>query len=350
MTCPTAPEGRVRSGFLPDRTVHLHPLRRCNLACRHCYSLSSPRARDILSMEVLTPALRSLYDEGYEVLSLSGGEPMLYPELEALTRYARELGFRIVGITNGFRVTPRFDHLLDCFDGLAVSFDGMGATHDHVRGSPRAFDMAKAALRRLAEIGKPAAAAFTVSRDSLPEIPEFVEMAAAHDVRAVQLRPLVMAGRAPVAYADPALSVADMGRLWLIGRALAAAYEGRLSVHVDLAHARAIVADDAAWRGMLSESARLSDIVNPIVVTPDGVLKPFTFDFPAAFDLGRIEDLTDGGEAGIRVAARPLKGLLAAQLADLRRREEFIDWFAHCRDFAAALGGVVRYSPAAPCR
>ncbi|MFV0475093.1 MAG: radical SAM protein [Pikeienuella sp.] len=349
MSAPTAPRVGARSGFLPDRTVHLHPLRRCNLACRHCYSLSSPTAGDMLSMDILTPALETLRAEGYEALSLSGGEPLLYPELPALTAHAKALGFRVVGITNGFRVTPRFDHLIAGFDGLAISFDGMGATHDHVRGSPRAFQAAVAALAHLAEIGKPAAVSYTVSRDSLPEIPEFIEMAAAHGVRAAQLRPLVMAGRAPRDYADPALTPEDMSRLWLIGRALESAWEGEIAVHVDLAHARAIAGDDEAWLGMLGGGARLSDIVNPIVVTPDGALKPFTFDFPPAFDLGRIEDLAQGRGRRVERAARPLRGMLAALLADLKRREDFIDWFACCRDFAAALGGV-RYSPAGPCR
>lgn len=349
MSCPTAPRGRARSGFLPDRTVHLHPLRRCNLACRHCYSLSSPQAGGILSMDILAPALARLRAEGYEALSLSGGEPLLYPELPALTAHAKALGFRVVGITNGFRVTPRFDHLLEGFDGLAVSFDGMGAVHDHVRGSPRAHDAAVAALAHLRRIGKPAAASYTVSRESLADIPDFVAMAAGHGVRAVQLRPLVMAGRAVADYAGPALTPEDMTRLWLMGRALASAWDGDLAVHVDLAHARSIAGDEAAWSGMLGGGALLSDIVNPVVITPDGALKPFTFDFPAAFDLGRVEDLAGGRAGGVRRAAAPLRGMLAALLADLKRRRDFVDWFACCRDFAAALGGV-RDSRAAPCR
>ena len=41
----------MRSGFLPDRTVHLHPLDRCNLACSHCYSASSPLKQSILPLE-----------------------------------------------------------------------------------------------------------------------------------------------------------------------------------------------------------------------------------------------------------------------------------------------------------
>ncbi|MEO0359589.1 MAG: radical SAM protein, partial [Pseudomonadota bacterium] len=109
MTAPSAMgDGRGRSGFLPDRTVHLHPLARCNLACRHCYSASSPQGTAMLSMEVLAPALAALRAEGYDALSLSGGEPMLYPDLAALLDRARGLGFRLAAITNGYRIGPRF--------------------------------------------------------------------------------------------------------------------------------------------------------------------------------------------------------------------------------------------------
>lgn len=329
---PTRGDRPVRSGFLPDRTIHLHPLARCNLACKHCYSWSGPEAKAMLPIETLGPALETLRAEGYEVLSLSGGEPMLYPELRELTALSRALGFRTVAITNGFRVNARFADLLDRFDGLAVSFDGMKEVHDRVRGNPRAFDMAVAALEYLQETGKPAAAAYTASRDSLGDIPDFVEMAARLGVRAVQIRPLVMAGRAAAAYSGPALTPADASRLWLIGQALAEAYRGRPAIHTDLAHSRAILADRAAWAPALEGGGTLSDLVNPLVVTPEGRLRPFTYDFPERYDLGRIEDLAAG--APKRRAASRLGGLVRAALADMEARDEFIDWFAHARDFA----------------
>ncbi|MFC6584688.1 radical SAM protein [Sulfitobacter aestuariivivens] len=178
-----------RSGYLPDRTVHLHPLARCNLACKHCYSHSNPQASDLLDMKVLAPALARLRAEGYEVLSLSGGEPMLYPELGALTSHARSLGFRVVAISNGFRLNARFQHLIDGFDGLAISFDGGRDVHNKVRCNPRAYDMAMKGLEYLTGIGKPVAAAYTVSKESVQDIPAFVDDAARLGVRAVQLRP-----------------------------------------------------------------------------------------------------------------------------------------------------------------
>lgn len=339
MTMETPAVTQSRSGFLPDRTVHLHPLARCNLACRHCYSASGPHAHDLLGMEVLAPALARLRAEGYEVLSLSGGEPMLYPELPALTNHARALGFRVVAISNGFRINDRFADVIAGFDGLAISFDGGREVHNRVRGNPRAFDRAMQALAWLAGSGKPAAAAFTVSRESLADVPAFVENAAALGARAVQLRPLAMAGRARQDYADPALNRTDRHRLWLVAQALTAAYDGEIAVHVDLAPASAIAAGRDAFAAVLEGTAhRLSDLVNPLVITPQGRMLPYTYDFPPAFALGGIAGLTQqDGASPVASAAPGLRRLLKAVFDDVACRDDCIDWFTHARDIAENL-------------
>jgi MoaA/NifB/PqqE/SkfB family radical SAM enzyme len=318
----------VRAGFLPGRTVHLHPLARCNLACKHCYSSSGPQASAILDPDLLVRLMPHLADEGYETLSLSGGEPLLYPELPRVAEAARAAGMRVVAITNGFRVAPRFQHLIDALDGLAVSFDGLRGVHDRVRGNPRAFEMGVAALRHLQSLGRPAAVAYTVSRESLPDLPAFLEMVAPLGVRGVQLRPLVMTGRATEEYTGPALGPADMIRLWLTASALQMAWDGEMAIHCDAAPAEAVRADRMAWRAALTGTGTvLSDEINPLVITPDGRLRPYTFDFPARHDL----DTVDGFMAAPAAARRRMAGLrpfLAHAFEDLADETGVIDWFA----------------------
>lgn len=320
---------------MPDRTVHLHPLARCNLACKHCYSQSSPKASAILTMSVLAPALTQLRAEGYEVLSLSGGEPMLYPALQELTSHAKALGFRVVAISNGFRLNRKFAHLIDAFDGMAISFDGPRAVHNRIRCNPRAYDMALQGLAYLADSGKPVAVAYTVSRESLSYIPEFVEITGNLGARAVQLRPLVMAGRATQDYSEHALNKADLHRLWLIGQALSAGYDGEIAIHTDVAHATDIYANRDAFASVLNGCApRLSDLVNPLVITPQGQMLPYTYDFPEAYTLGQISDIADRKTAGVMAAAPKLRDLLLSVFEDIKTQDDFIDWFAHARDFA----------------
>jgi Fe-coproporphyrin III synthase len=336
MERPVSGVKAARSGFLPDRTVHLHPLDRCNLTCSHCYSGSSPLGWTILPPEPLIAALPRLRAEGYEVVSLSGGEPLLYPWLGELLAAAKAEGFRTVAITNGFRVSARHRAVIEALDGIAISFDGLEARHNAMRGNAQAWSRAVAGLRYLAEIGKPAAAAFTVTRETLAEVPEFIELCASHGVRAVQLRPLVMAGRAREEASALALSEADTARLWLMAQTLQLAWDGEISVHVDLAPAEALAADACAWDLTLTggPEQRLSDAVNPLVITPDGRLRPWTYDFPEEFDLGQLQDLAPARRIWISLGLPRLRRLLAQSLQAAALEEGFLDWFAFQRDQA----------------
>src|SRR4051812_5628843 len=110
----------MRSGFLPGRVVHVHPTRLCNMACLHCYSESSPQQRTALDANVLCDALRLLRREGYEAISLSGGEPLVYADLRTVVERARAIGFRVTMISNGLLVTERTAELLSLLDGIAI--------------------------------------------------------------------------------------------------------------------------------------------------------------------------------------------------------------------------------------
>jgi len=142
-----------RSGFLPDRIIHLHPTRLCNLACLHCYSESDPRHRGGLDPALLGNALELLRGEGYAVVSLSGGEPLVYKPLRAVVERARALGFGVTMISNGLLATPRTEPVLALLDALAISFDGLADSHNALRGRPDAFQRACAALERLSAKG-----------------------------------------------------------------------------------------------------------------------------------------------------------------------------------------------------
>jgi MoaA/NifB/PqqE/SkfB family radical SAM enzyme len=253
-----------------------------------------------------------------------------------LLAVAKAEGFRTAAISNGFRVTARHRGVIEALDRIAISFDGLEARHNAMRGNAQAWARAVAGLRYLAEIGKPAAAAFTVTRESLSEVPEFIEMCAELGVRAVQLRPLVMAGRAPEAAAHLALSEADAARLWLLAQTLQLAWEGEVAVHVDLAPAEALAADRCAWDLALAGGAeqRLSDAVNPLVITPEGRLRPWTYDFPEEFDLGLLQDLAPARRVWISGGLPRLRKLLARTLHAAGLEDGFLDWFAFQRDQA----------------
>ena len=85
--------------------LQLHPSRRCNLRCRHCYSLSGPEEREALAVDVLTGALSDAAADGFNVAGFSGGEPLMYEGLPALLAHARDCGMATTVTSNGMLVT-----------------------------------------------------------------------------------------------------------------------------------------------------------------------------------------------------------------------------------------------------
>jgi Fe-coproporphyrin III synthase len=322
-----------RSGFLPDRIIHLHPTRLCNLACVHCYSESGPQHRGGLGPAVVASALEVLRAEGYEAVSLSGGEPLVYPGLAAVVRSAKALGFRVTMITNGLLV-DRHTTVLAELDGMAISFDGLAERHDAVRARAGAFEKACAALGRVAADGRPVAAAISLTRDAIPELPDLADHLVALGARALQIRPVARAGRAKAMADDAFYSAADRARLYLVAAALQQELEVR--VHCDLAPAQGLWRERGAYAALLAscdEPAELplAELVNPLIITDEGTLKPIAYDFDPRFDVAGLDDLSAERLRGYKEEGladfRDLIGAALARLEDLR---DLVDWFDGC--------------------
>lgn len=328
----------MRSGFLPDRTIHLHPTRLCNLQCLHCYSSSGTQYKEALDPEAIVRALAVLRTEGYELISLSGGEPLAYRPLRALIEQAKDMGYRVTMITNGLLATARMDATLALLDGMAISFDGLAATHDRMRARPGAFARACDALQRLAGQGRPVAAAISLTRDALPELPELAEHLVQHGARALQIRPVAMAGRARTLDGMAPYSDADRARLYLVALALAEELKGSAHVSCDLAPSLGLWQQRDAYAGLLGECNEkpfhqrpLSDLVNPLVITDEGVLKPIAYDFDFAFDIGRIDALSSDALLDYKREGLPtLQDLVGSALASCSTRNQLVDWFDCC--------------------
>ncbi len=293
----------------------------------------------MLDIDDVANSLNLLRKEGYTTLSLSGGEPFLYPELAELLDCAQSLKFRIIAITNGVRIRPKYLPLIEQIEAFGVSFDGPVDLHNEVRGHRDAYVVAIRALDYLRKIGKPVSLAYTVSRRSLAYIPEIIEMAAEKQVKSVQLRPLVNAGRAKLKCNGDFLSQDDLNRLYLIGLSLSDAYDGKPFVHTDLAHAEQLVNQRGVYRSVFDHEPvgqPLSSLINPLVITTKGKMKPFTYDFPDKFDLGQIAGLRPQDIEAIKThRCGALQDLLRNVFSRLEKSDSFIDWFAYCRDVAA---------------
>jgi len=106
-------ERRVRQARMIARMIqsrrypilaHIIPIRRCNLSCAYCNEydkVSSPvPTAEMLRRIDLLAAL------GTGIITFSGGEPLLHPEMDELIRRIRAHGIIATLITNGYLLTP----------------------------------------------------------------------------------------------------------------------------------------------------------------------------------------------------------------------------------------------------
>ncbi|HEY1347127.1 MAG TPA: radical SAM/SPASM domain-containing protein [Streptosporangiaceae bacterium] len=280
-------------GGLGQRIVQLHPTLRCNLVCRHCYSTSGPDNRVSLAPDVLLGVLEDAAAMGYEVVSVSGGEPFLYPGLVKLLAHARSLGLRTTVTTNGTVLSPRrLAGIRDHLDLLAVSVDGPPGLHDRIRGAG-SFDRMTEGLDRLRAASVPFGLICTVTRRSWTELVWLGRFAAEQQARLLQLHPLELTGRAERELAMDAPGDDVSARTYLMATALAAEYRGRLRVQVDLLPTEDLRQfPELVYASDLESSAiatsRPAELLSPIVVEADGTVVPVSYGFARSYRVGHV--------------------------------------------------------------
>src|SRR5258705_11376893 len=80
--------------------VHIIPRRQCNLACTYCNEFddfSKP-----VPLEEMKKRLDILADMGTSIITISGGEPLMHPDLDEVIRHMRWRGRSARVVTNGF--------------------------------------------------------------------------------------------------------------------------------------------------------------------------------------------------------------------------------------------------------
>ena len=333
--------GIMRSGFLPSRIIHLHPTRLCNLACLHCYSASGPKEKAALSADDLSDALLLLKDEGYEQISLSGGEPMAYPHLAELIKLAKNIGYKVTMITNGTYPVKRIQEVVTTLDGAAVSFDGLAAVHNEIRGRKDAYEKGLETLTILARSGLPVAAAVCVGPNTLPDLPDLVIELAETGVRVIQIRPVADAGRAKNNISLHNFTEAALARLYLVVLALQEEFLNEVKIHCDLAPAKKLWLQREDYAALLTSctdecntgkiNVPLSELVNPLVITETGTLKPIAYDFNPSYNISNVKDLNTSSIENYKLyGVQSLKQLIGHLLVTLQNKPGFVDWFDHC--------------------
>src|SRR5258707_8025965 len=105
--------------------VHIIPMRQCNLACTYCNEFddfSKP-----VPLEEMKKRLDALAEMGTSIITISGGEPLMHPEMDEVIRHIRRRGMIAGLITNGFYLNEeRIERLNEAgLEHLQISIDNV---------------------------------------------------------------------------------------------------------------------------------------------------------------------------------------------------------------------------------
>ena len=118
--------------------IHLSDI--CNLECEHCWTNSSPKGIKSIGYKDVVKLIEKLKLLGLTRVSLSGGEPLMHPEIHNIIEYILHRGLIVVITTNGTLLTV-IKRIFECIDKkyhqrlqLRISVDGPKSLSEHFRG------------------------------------------------------------------------------------------------------------------------------------------------------------------------------------------------------------------------
>ncbi|MCB1925997.1 MAG: heme d1 biosynthesis radical SAM protein NirJ, partial [Gammaproteobacteria bacterium] len=173
-------------------------IRRCNLTCKHCYATSADKdfPGELSTAEVFN-VMDDLKGYGVPVLILSGGEPLMRPDIFAISQRAKDMGFYVGLSSNGTLISE--DNIQQIaaigYDYVGVSLDGMREIHDRFRRREGAFDESLRGIRLCRDAGIKVGLRFTLTRDNARDLPALLELLEREDLDKFYLSHLNYAGR-----------------------------------------------------------------------------------------------------------------------------------------------------------
>jgi heme b synthase len=184
--------------FLP-RLIFWETTAGCNLRCIHCRRIDV--ADELVPEDLSTAESKQLIDQIVAfcnpILILSGGEPLIRPDIFEIAEYAVAKGLRVALATNGTLIDgPMAQRIVDTgIRRVAVSLDGATAeTHDTFRALPGSFAQALEGIRHLRNRGMSVQINTTVARHNVDELPQILDLALSLEADALHIFLLVPVG------------------------------------------------------------------------------------------------------------------------------------------------------------
>jgi len=173
-------------------------IRRCNLTCKHCYTTSADIdfPGELSTAEIYT-VMDDLKNFKVPVLILSGGEPLLHPDIFDISRRAKSMGFYLALSSNGTLITQdNIQQIADInYQYVGVSLDGIGQTHDKFRQKTGSFADSVKGIGLCRDHAIKAGIRYTLTKDNVADFPAMLQLMDDEDIDKFYLSHLNYGGR-----------------------------------------------------------------------------------------------------------------------------------------------------------
>ncbi len=193
-----SPEAKSTEHFVP-LVLSYNVTRECNMKCSHCYINATDKK---LEDELTTQEAKALIDQIHQVSSplliLSGGEPLLRPDIFELIEYGSKKGLKMGLGSNGYLIDDSVaKKLKDAgIATVSISLDSnIPAQHDEFRGVTGAWEKAVNACKVLRKNGVLVQVNTTLTHDNYNQIDDIMTLAESIGVENFHLFFLVPTGR-----------------------------------------------------------------------------------------------------------------------------------------------------------
>ncbi len=144
----------------PLNQIYFYLTEGCNLRCRHCWIQPNYQTRENIYPSLPLNLFKSIIEQakplGLKGVKLTGGEPLLHPQINDILKFIRANELRLNVETNGILCTPELaQKMSECKNTfVSVSLDGTDAeTHEWIRGVAGSFEAALNGIRNLVIAG-----------------------------------------------------------------------------------------------------------------------------------------------------------------------------------------------------
>ena len=159
--------------------VSLQIMDTCNFKCIHCYTKSGSDNKNIISFEQIKMIVNQLKEMNIFRIGITGGEPLLHPDICKIVKYISDSGINVVINCNGFFLTEEMCINLknSGLDHIHFSIDGVKGTNNYIRGNDKAYDKAIQSLDMALKLGLRPEIYFTCMKPNINELEDIIQIA-----------------------------------------------------------------------------------------------------------------------------------------------------------------------------